>query len=421
MKHLAVFAFLAALLNFFSSSLSASPNIDKYIEHINDVEFYLMTIDKGETPYTLAGHSVLRVKNSSGGSDFVFNWGIFDSSDPAFLTDFIQGKMRYRVGIWPFRLAFQNYVRREKRTIWQEKINLNSSQKLIVLNRLKWWMLPSHARYDYSIQHNNCSTIIRDMIDEALDGEIKKSTVRLKNSRTYRDQIDEYFPYFPWADFAFELIANSDLDTAMSEWDFMYLPFNLQRGLKAKTFADGHSLLGQTQTLSTGTVLNRPKISVWSWLLIGLAVFLVISFALFKKSKSTFIRLTGMLTILGGGISFVLSALMIFLWVSTTHMFTHHNANLLFFWIFDFYYLWLGLKIFRSSQKSLLSERDIKLAKRYGLAHILSLLVLFVGSISGVVSQDVSFVLFYLMPWSVFILGHQFLSFKNFTSEEISS
>ena len=50
----------------------------------------LLTCSQGDELYSIFGHSAIRVKDSSIGVDWVFNYGTFDFSDPNFYPNFVK-------------------------------------------------------------------------------------------------------------------------------------------------------------------------------------------------------------------------------------------------------------------------------------------------------------------------------------------
>ncbi|MFY7861788.1 MAG: DUF4105 domain-containing protein, partial [Chitinophagales bacterium] len=45
-------------------------------------QFSILTCDQGDEIYSTFGHSAIRYQDSSNGIDWVYNYGLFDFSDP---------------------------------------------------------------------------------------------------------------------------------------------------------------------------------------------------------------------------------------------------------------------------------------------------------------------------------------------------
>src|SRR5580704_6192553 len=61
------------------------------------IRISLLTCAPGEEIYATFGHSALRVTDSIGKADIVFNYGTFDFDDPNFYGKFIRGKLLYYI------------------------------------------------------------------------------------------------------------------------------------------------------------------------------------------------------------------------------------------------------------------------------------------------------------------------------------
>lgn len=91
------------------------------------VDFYFQTVGIGSELYMIGGHSLIRVIDRSNSLDVVYNWGVFDFSDPWFLFNFIKGHLIYRMDAYSMRGVLRTY-RIEKRALWQEKLNLTKTK-----------------------------------------------------------------------------------------------------------------------------------------------------------------------------------------------------------------------------------------------------------------------------------------------------
>jgi hypothetical protein len=61
----------------------------------------LLTCAPGEELYSTFGHTALRVRDASAGTDLVFNYGTFEFG-PDFYTKFIRGKLLYFLSVEEF-------------------------------------------------------------------------------------------------------------------------------------------------------------------------------------------------------------------------------------------------------------------------------------------------------------------------------
>ena len=77
----------------------------------DSLEVSLLTCSPGKASYELYGHTALRVRDLRDGSDWVFNYGMFDFHAPHFVWRFVLGQTDYYLGAVPFQRFVQSYLR----------------------------------------------------------------------------------------------------------------------------------------------------------------------------------------------------------------------------------------------------------------------------------------------------------------------
>ncbi|CAN0491229.1 unnamed protein product, partial [Discosporangium mesarthrocarpum] len=157
------------------------------------VHFYLITVDVGNNVYDNFGHTALRVIDQNSNTDLVFNWGVFDVSGGAvsFSYNFFKGIMRYRLATSTPANEFAIY-RDQQRSVWQDKVNLTNPEKEILYRRLLWNLEEENRQYDYHYFFDNCTTRVRDYLDEATGGRIAQHFDG-ETTDTFRDQVKAHY------------------------------------------------------------------------------------------------------------------------------------------------------------------------------------------------------------------------------------
>ena len=135
----------------------------------NRVQFFLITVDVGNRLWDNFGHTALRMVDENSDTDIVFNWGLFDTSVGylRFGANFARGVMEYQLGVSPPHWELSRY-QGEARTVWQDRITLTNAQKLQLYQRLSWNLRPENIVYSYDYFFDNCTTRVRDYLNEAL-------------------------------------------------------------------------------------------------------------------------------------------------------------------------------------------------------------------------------------------------------------
>ena len=178
---LSVFTIIAVTVLPFNraSALEHIESPDQYSlpADMDGVHFYLITVDVGNKVWDNFGHTALRVIDENTNTDVVFNWGVFriNGGPVSFSYNFFKGIMNYELGTQSPSQEFAMY-RSQERSVWQDRINLTNPQKEILYRRLLWNMQPENIIYPYQYFFDNCTTRVRDYLNEALS-----STIETKN------------------------------------------------------------------------------------------------------------------------------------------------------------------------------------------------------------------------------------------------
>lgn len=403
---LTIFSFILFLSTHDSFAQELPSDMDK-------VDIYLMTVGTGDAIYTRFGHTMLRVVDHETGRDFTYNWGIFSFEDPGFAFKFFKGILIYRMDRTSLAATIRHYRDREKRSVWQDKIDLTADQKRRLLSRIAWNMQPENVQYRYQHFYNNCSTKIRDYLDEAVSGKIKEYTNREPVKPVFRDYVRSHLATIPIVVMGLDVFMNSKIDKPITEWDEMFLPSKMREYLMAvPAFNDnGDPKEGSHLLHDSTTILQMPEIptrNMNEMYYILLAVFgvpslliciyrvrSVINREFSEKSKSLIIL---SLICMGWGLFAGFFGFVMFIsWAFSEHLDLHHNANLFIFWPTDWFLVVIGWRLLRKNLKST-SSLFKSLSHYYLLGHIVSGFVLLAVWATQLVDQDVSRVCFFILP-----------------------
>ncbi|MCM8529219.1 MAG: DUF4105 domain-containing protein [Lentisphaeraceae bacterium] len=373
----------AALFLFLFIPFSQAQN-----EWLNNVDIYLHTVDRGTLVYDNFGHTAIRVHNKSTGSDFVYNWGIFDFADPVnFSLKFYKGILVYRLGVYPYQNALAFY-QKEKRTVWEDKINFSNEEKLIFLKRLDWNNLPENRNYNYHYFFDNCSTRVRDYFNEALSGSIESSLSKESANRTFRATVREGYSTNPEIYFALDTLMNGNIDTEMNKWQEMFLPEKLRNhllNLKAdKPFFSESKTLMEFPSPKPSAMNGFQIYALIQIILIGAILF----FSMKKKLKAEKAMwfFTAILTFVLG----VFGLTMLLNWILSGHIDLHHNANMLLLWPTDLILLWPILALMFRKENFEVKGRKKTLWNSYINAHLALNGVFILIWITGMTQQNLS-------------------------------
>ncbi len=287
----------------------------------------VLTCSPGEELYSTWGHSALRIIDSLNNDDIVYNYGTFNFEEPGFYTKFIRGKLEYYLSTSDYK-EFKSFYAEEGRGITEQVINLSTEEKLKT-NLLLHQNLQSENRfYKYDFLFDNCTTRLRDLIENSSANKIVYGTV-LQHPATFRNLIHEYLDRNNklWGKLGIDLLLGSKTDAIMKPREIMFLPDYLMYSFdKAKV--SQASLINQTlsvlpSNLERISTQNTPgPLVVFSILFVLLSLPSFFSTQKFQLYAHLIDRSVFFITGLVG-------LIIVFMWTGTDHVMCSNNYNLL--------------------------------------------------------------------------------------------
>jgi len=385
-------------------------------EDFSQVRFYLITVDVGNHVWDNFGHTALRVVDDASNTDLIFNWGLFDTSVGLvrFGLNFFRGIMEYQLGVAPSDWELSRY-QREQRTVWQDRINLTESQKRVLYQRLSWNLRAENVVYDYDYFFDNCTTRVRDYLDEAMGGAIAEQS-RHFVPRSFRDEVFSHYRSLPVIALSLDVMMNSNVDQRMTQWQQMFLPLSLREHLR--NTASDVTVGGQRlSVLSDEQVLvqfSPPQTQPNPYYLAGglmLPVLLLllmvrrVSIAAFGSEPGFTLaapgisyRLLGLVALLIALFSGVYGIIMTVGWLFSGHADLYENINLLLFWPTDIIGVWFALHWMLRGRSYAIGTGKHQLISLYLWLHVLAALVYLVMGLFGLTGQRVGSLMLFVVP-----------------------
>jgi hypothetical protein len=288
----------------------------------------VITMQPGEIFWERFGHDAIVVDDPARGEPVSYNFGFFDPSEPGFVPRFIRGQMRYQLVALPLRedLAYYRDVGRGVSIQW---LDLTSAQATRLAGALAVNALPQNARYSYDYFTDNCATRVRDAIDRALDGRLKRQLSARSRGNTYRSEAVRLASPAPLMWLGFDIGLGPFADVPLARWQEAFVPMRLADSLREATGTDGRPLVVGEQVLLPHRLAPEPAESArpwWPWLLWGLAISICM-LALGRMMP----RALAAGALAWWTLCAVLGSLMLFIWFGTAHRAGWANQNLLLF------------------------------------------------------------------------------------------
>jgi len=360
---------------------------------LNGLHFYLITVDVGNSIWDNFGHTALRLYDENTNTDLVFNWGVFDTSGGVvdFSYNFFKGAMNYRLATSLPSREFDVY-RGQGRTVWQDRLNLTNPQKEKLYRRLMWNLQAENLTYKYHYFFDNCTTRVRDYLNEALGSAISAQYSGV-TEKTFRYHVREHYASLPLIGFSLDVLMNSNIDRQVSEWEDMFLPQGLRQRLQAMSSDVGGveevlPLLSDHQQIMEFPPPTARQ-SAYQIGSVGLLVPLLVLLVMLKRIPMSYFatharislraaglsfRLLGLLGVVTALFSGVLGFLMLSSWFVSDHIDTHHNFNLLLFWPTDLLGVVIALRWLFFCRPWPMSHNSAPFIHNYLLAHVVAML-----------------------------------------------
>lgn len=286
----------------------------------------LLTCSPGEELYSTFGHTAIRVTDASIGVDEVYNYGTFDGFDPNFYVKFVRGKLLYALSVENFR-EFVFAYQEESRSIVEQELSLNCSQKQQLYAALRTNALPQNRFYRYDFLFDNCTTRAGDIIEKACGNPVQHKLLFPKESPSFRDLIYVYLnkEHQDWGKFGIDLLLGAKLDRQATNKEAMFLPDNLMKALDSAT-VNSLPLVKEKKPL-----LTMPDVASESYLITPAVLFsllLVIIGALSATNKGWAGKVVRAFDFVLFFVLGLVGVLLLFMWFGTDHQLCANNYNL---------------------------------------------------------------------------------------------
>lgn len=193
----------------------------------------LVTMGIGSLIWERHGHIALCTCFPDPRQNACFNYGIGDFQAPGKMAwGFFRGTNSFWVGkMDPFAMiwVYQN----ADRTVWVQDIPLTPAQTDQVIQKLEFDILEENKHYAYDHFWDNCTTRVRDILDDATGGALRSMT-NLTDGRTFRDLAREGFYGMRVPLLITDIAMGRVTDRVPTYWERMFLPDYLREAVEAR-------------------------------------------------------------------------------------------------------------------------------------------------------------------------------------------
>ena len=217
----------------------------------------ILTFGPGEIYWERFGHNAILIRDNASGEAIAYNYGIFDFNQKNFMLNFARGYMQYRMAADELRYDMEIY-RREGRWVEEQVLSLTPPQRAALRDFLEWNARPENSGYRYDYFVSNCSTKVRDALDQALGGTLKPQLERFPTRYSYRyDAVRLISPDFI-AGVGMDVALGPTADRPLNLWQESFVPMVLMRALRTMKNSEGQPLVASETRLLQAVVPDDP-------------------------------------------------------------------------------------------------------------------------------------------------------------------
>jgi hypothetical protein len=185
---------------------------------------FLLTMAPGPEVWSVYGHTGIWV-SEPGDSDLIYNFGVVNESRPNLMRDTLNGTLEFYLGVRSLD-AMLRYYGGSERTVIAQRLDLTPSMEEELVVYLREEALPHNRDYLYHWRDANCSSRVRDLLDEVTGG-VNGIDWDEVTEITARDEVLRHLePYHLWW-FMMNYAIADDVDQPLTRSDLMFLPDRL--------------------------------------------------------------------------------------------------------------------------------------------------------------------------------------------------
>lgn len=284
----------------------------------------LLTCTPGDELYSIFGHSALRVTDSTGRTDIVYNYGTFNFDDKNFYIRFARGKLNYFLSLEYFEDFVTQYAY-TGRLITEQELLLSPQEKIDLHHALLENAKEENRYYKYDFFFDNCTTRLRDIIlrfknpTPSLPAVMPSGTRFREAIHAYLDNGKQY-----WSKLGIDILLGMPTDRIMTPSEQQFLPDNLMLALdqsKNIQVVKPRMQLYDLPKMEAQAAFITPMMATSLIFLL----FVALTFLKHDRLQQILHRLDGLFFFLTGMLGIVL----ILMWTATDHSMTKNNLNLL--------------------------------------------------------------------------------------------
>ena len=296
-----------------------------------ELEVYVMTMGVGDAVWERFGHNALGIRDRATNTDVVYNWGTFSFTEADFLPRFIRGENRYWVAASDARLTIA-YYESINRSVQVQVLALPPATRLAIRDFVEWNAREENRYYRYDYFIDNCSTRVRDALDKALGGALRRQFGG-GSGMSFRDEARRLMEPDPLTYTGIDIGLGTPSDREMTRYESAFIPMRLRDLLReARLPGAGGTLVPLVAAEQEVFTASRPPEAPapvdhrLRFLVMGLLIGVALLGLAAVAPRGARVTAAAWCTVTG-----IFGLLITGLWTLTRHVWAWDNVNILFF------------------------------------------------------------------------------------------
>jgi hypothetical protein len=217
-----------------------------------------------------------------------------------------------------------------------QELDLTPEQRKAMLEKLEDNARPQNRYYLYDYFFNNCSTRVRDAVDDVVGGRLRQAAAAPARL-SFRGHALRLTADLPWEYLALSFGLGTTADRPVTRYEEGFIPMELRdvlRDVKLPVAGGGtRPLVKSERTVFRASRTDPPRDPpnrVPGFALVGVLMGGLLALLGWLSLDRRWARVAGaVLLAVVGAIAGLLGCLLVFLWTATNHRAAHANANIL--------------------------------------------------------------------------------------------
>lgn len=284
----------------------------------------LVTVGPGEIYWQRFGHNALMVRDND--VSRVYNYGMFDFRQKNFFLNFARGRMVYRLDVQSIGQNLDLY-RYERRWVREQDLNLTPEQARFLAAFLADNAKPENAEYRYDYFLDNCSTRVRDALDETLGGALKAQLEPVATESSYRRDAVRLMSPDRVLTLGMDALLGPSVDSTLNLWQRSFVPMVLMDAVRTVENGGQPLVVSERLLVPEAGAVAEPEDPDHVGALFLMALALGVLLYELRRRPKAFAPLAILISLVSG----LFGAVQLLGWAFTDHWPMVMNHNLLLF------------------------------------------------------------------------------------------